>query len=169
VRDGVRDGVSVRVRVDVRVGVREGVKVNVIDGVRVAVSVLVAVGVLVGVSDGVSVTVGEGMMYSVPEGMGVEDGTRVPITSVATVPTGVQVVAIRWGVADEVGRTSRAGRVGIGKGFKLLEGSLKMVAKTTTVTIVANTNRIASTSQTLIRIPHSPFRYNRQLFSHLSV
>ena len=51
--------------------------------------------------------------------MGVLDGASVSIVANPLFGRGVQVVAIRTGVFVAEGRTSSAGMVGGGKGFKL--------------------------------------------------
>lgn len=105
--------------VAVRVAGGRGVKVRV--GVRVMVKVRVGVNVRVTVLVGVGVSVPVGSRKPVELGRGVAEGCNVPVMAKPGSLVGVQVAGRRYcGVNVWVGRTSKAGMVGGGNGFRLL-------------------------------------------------
>ncbi len=102
--------------------VGRGVKVRVGGGVMVGVRVVV--GVCVTVLVGVAVSVVVGTRKPVELGRTVVEGRKVLVMAAPGSRVGVHVAGKRyWGVNVWVGRTSRAGRVGGGNGFKPVYGS----------------------------------------------
>ena len=111
--------------VAVRVAGGGGVNVWVGTGlfVKVLVTVKVRVGVRVGVCVrvGVAVSVVVGTRKPVDVGRGVDEDRKVTVMATPGTKVAVQVAGIRYcGVKVSVGRTSSAGTVGGGNGFRLV-------------------------------------------------